>query len=163
MIPKIKKILYATDLSAGANQAFGYALSIAISSQAKISIINVYEKFSHNTNIEMRSQDFASAKSKLTERIKMRLQEYFKNEGHSECKDGDHECYFSKYIESIYVTSGTPVEEILDQGREGNYDLIVMGTHGHGFLYSALIGSNAKKMIHQSPIPVLVVRLPEKA
>lgn len=156
MIPKIKKILYATDLSAGASHAFGYAMSIAISNEARISIINVYEKFSHNTNIQMRSQDFASAKIKLTERIKARLLEYSK-------KEGDSECYFTKFIENIYVTSGTPVEEIIDQAKDGNYDLIVMGTHGHGFLYSTLIGSNAKKMIQQSEIPVLVVRLPDKA
>lgn len=156
MIPKIKKILYATDLSAGASHAFGYAMSIAMSSDARISIINVYEKFTHNTNIEMRSQDFATAKIKLTERIKARLLEYSK-------KEGDTECYFKKYIENIYVTSGTPVEEIIDQAKAGNYDLIVMGTHGHGFLYSTLIGSNAKKMIQQSEIPVLVVRLPDKA
>jgi nucleotide-binding universal stress UspA family protein len=155
MIPKIEKILYATDLSAGASAAFGYALSIAMSCEAKISIINVHEKLSHNANIEMRSEDFISAKRKLTDKIKTRLLHYSK-------KEGDDECYFSKFIDNIYVASGTPVEEILDRAKEGNYDLIVMGTHGHGFLYSALIGSTAKKMIKQSQIPVLVVRLPDK-
>lgn len=155
MIPKIKKILYATDLSAGASAAFGYALSIAMNSDAKISIINVHEKLSHNANIEMRSEDFATAKKKLTEKIKSRLLHYSK-------KEGAEECFYTKFIDNIYVASGTPVEEILDHAKEGNYDLIVMGTHGHGFLYSALIGSTAKKMIKQSEIPVLVVRLPEK-
>ena len=155
MIPRIRKLLYATDLSAGASHAFGYAISIAMGNEAKISIINVYEKLSHNANIEMRSTDFQSAQQKLTEKIKIRLAQYFK-------KEGDDECYYSKLIDNIYVTSGNPVEEILDQAKEGNYDLIVMGTHGHGFLYSALIGSTAKKMIKQSEIPVLVVRLPER-
>lgn len=156
MIPKIKKILYATDLSDGASHAFGYAVSIAMGIEAKISIINVYEKLSHNANIEMRSEDFSSAKTKLTEKIKTRLQQYAKREGHEEC-------LYSKLIENIYVAAGNPVEEIIDQAKLGGYDLIVMGTHGHGILYSALIGSTAKKMIKQSDIPVLVVRLPEKA
>lgn len=156
MIPKIKKILYATDLSDNARHAFGYALSIAIGIDAKISIINVYEKFTHNVNIEMRSQDFATAKVRLTEKIKKKLDLYAKSEGYEEC-------LYQKLIENIYVAAGNPVEEIIDHAKSGGYDLIVMGTHGHGFLYSALIGSTAKKMIKESHIPVLVVRLPEKA
>jgi nucleotide-binding universal stress UspA family protein len=155
MIPKIKKILYATDLSEGASQAFGYAISLALSNDAKISIITIYEKMTHNTNIEMRSDDFKTAKIKLAETIKSRLALYFAKE-----KNGEGE--YEKLIENIYVAYGQPVEEILRHAKAGNYDLIVMGTHGHGFLFSALIGSTARKMVKQSEIPVLVVRLPEK-
>ncbi|UWZ79439.1 universal stress protein [Geoalkalibacter halelectricus] len=155
MIPKINKILYATDLSAGASHAFGYAISVAMGCEAKISIINVYEKLSHNANIEMRSEDFSSAKIKLTNKIKARMSQFAKKEGYDEC-------LYEKLIGSIYVASGNPVEEILEQARDGDYDMIVMGTHGHGFLYSALIGSTARKMIKESEIPVLVVRLPDK-
>lgn len=154
MIPKIKKILYATDLSSGADHALGYALSIAMSSDASISIINVYESMSHNKNIEMRSEDFATAKQKLTARIKSNLLSYTQAEG-------DKECAFAKYVDNIYVTAGVPVDAIIEQAKDGDYDLIIMGTHGHGFLYSALIGSTAKRMISQSPIPVLVVRIPD--
>lgn len=155
MIPKIKKILYATDLSSGADHALGYALSIAMSSDAKISIINVNERMTHQKNIEMRSEDFATAKKKLTARIKANLLSYSKAEG-------GKGCVFSKCVENIYVTAGVPVDVIIEQAKEGDYDLIIMGTHGHGFLYSALIGSTAKRMISQSPIPVLVVRIPDK-
>ena len=154
MIPKIKKILYATDLSASAAHAFGYAISLALCNEAKISIINVYEKLTNNVNIQMRSNDFLTAKNKLTEMVKSKLLLYFKNEKQDES-------IYTKLIENIYVTSGMPVEAIIAQAKEGNYDLIVMGTHGHGFLFSALIGSTAKKMVQQSEIPVLVVRLPE--
>lgn len=154
MIPRINKILYATDLSEGASHAFGYAIRLAMSNNAKLSIINVYEKLTNQTNIQMRSEDLVSAKEKLAERIKSRLFQYTEKE-----KNG--ECQFDNLIENIYVASGSPVEEILDQARAGQYDLIVMGTHGHGFLYSAVIGSTAKKMVKNSEIPVLVVRLPE--
>lgn len=153
MIPRIRKILYATDLSASANHAFGYALRIAMNEEAKLSIINVCEHLSHNANIQMRSADFATAKSRLTEVIKGKLKLYFEKE---KC-DG---CQFEKLIGNIYIASGTPVDAIIAQAKEGNYNLIVMGTHGHGFLYSALIGSTAKNMVGQSDIPVLVVRLP---
>ena len=45
MIPKIKKILYATDLSANANYAFGYALNLAMSNEAKASGIFATTEF----------------------------------------------------------------------------------------------------------------------
>lgn len=152
MIPKIKKVLYATDLSESAKHAFGYAIAVALSNEAKISIINVHEKLSNNVNIQMRSKDFDTAKKKLTDKIKSKLEIYSKNVNLEEC-------LFSKLIGNIYVTSGTPVEEIMDQAKAGDYDLIVMGTHGHGFLYSSLIGSTAQKMVQHSDIPVMVVRL----
>lgn len=154
MIPKINKILYATDLSESASHAFGYAIRLAMTNNAKLSIINVYEKLTNQTNIQMRSEELASAKTKLAERIKSRLFQYTEKETNGECQ-------FDNLIENIYVAYGSPVEEIRDQAKAGNYDLIVMGTHGHGFLYSAVIGSTAKKMVQKSEIPVLVVRLPE--
>jgi len=152
MIPKIKKILYATDLSASASNAFGYAIRLALCENAKISIINVCEKLTNNANIKMRSNDFATAKSRLTEIIKAKLEQYL-------AKEESVESPFAKLIGEIYVTSGMPVEAIIAKAKEGEYDLIVMGTHGHGFLYSAVIGSTAQKMVQQSKIPVLVVRL----
>lgn len=152
MIPKIKKVLYATDLSDSAKHAFGYAIAVALSNEAKISIINVHEKLSSNVNIQMRSKDFETAKKKLTDKIKSKLEIYGKNENLDEG-------LFSKLIGNIYVTSGMPVEEIMDQAKAGDYDLIVMGTHGHGFLYSSLIGSTAQKVVQHSSIPVMVVRL----
>ncbi len=156
MIPQLKKILYATDLSASANNAFGYALSLAIQYQAKISIINVYEEPAHSVNLQLRnSVDFEAAKEKLTEVVKAQLEQYLKKEDHAECP-------YAKYVDSIYVVPGAPVATIRSHARKGNYDLIVMGTHGHGFLFSAVIGSTAQKMVQESKIPVLVVRIGSK-
>lgn len=155
MIPHIKKILYATDLSESANYAFGYALSLALSNDAKISIITVYEKLTHNVNIEMRSDDFKTAKIKLAEKINLQLVRYFENKQNIEFD-------YKNMIDDIYVNYGLPEVEITELAKKENYDVIVMGTHGHGFLFSPLIGSTAKKVVKLSKVPVLVVRLPEK-
>jgi nucleotide-binding universal stress UspA family protein len=155
MIPQIKKILYATDLSESANHAFGYALSLALSNDAKISIITVYEKLTHNVNIEMRSDDFKTAKIKLAEKINSQLVHYFENKQNIEFD-------YKNMIDDIFVNYGLPEVEITELAKKENYDVIVMGTHGHGFLFSPLIGSIAKKVVKLSKVPVLVVRLPEK-
>ncbi|MDD2310355.1 MAG: universal stress protein [Desulfuromonadaceae bacterium] len=154
MIPQIKKILYATDLSESANHAFGYALSLALSNDAKISIITVYEKLTHNINIEMRSEDFKTAKIKLAEKINSQLV-HFENKQNIEFD-------YKDMIDDIFVNYGLPEVEITELAKKENYDVIVMGTHGHGFLFSPLIGSTAKKVVKLSKVPVLVVRLPEK-
>lgn len=155
MIPKIKKILYATDLSANANFAFGYAVTLAKSNQAKLSIINVYEKHVTQANISMRSSNFETAKERLTEKIKTDLAVYFE-------KEKVEGCQYDQLIGDIYVSTGLPVDEILSRATNNDYDLIVMGTHGHGSLFSALMGSTARKMVQYSEVPVLVVRLPEE-
>lgn len=43
-------------------------------------------------------------------------------------------------------------------GRTGA-DVIVVGSHGHGWLQRALIGSVSTHVLHHAPCPVLVVRL----
>jgi len=62
----------------------------------------------------------------------------------------------------IIVERGNPVEQILKQSDEKKCDLIVMGTHGHGTLADAMMGSTARRVLRRSKKPVLVVRLPEE-
>jgi nucleotide-binding universal stress UspA family protein len=55
------------------------------------------------------------------------------------------------------LLQGAPFEEIVDLAREGNFDLIVMGTHGRTGLKRAAIGSVAERVVRKAPCPVLVV------
>jgi nucleotide-binding universal stress UspA family protein len=55
------------------------------------------------------------------------------------------------------------VTRILETAEEKNCDLIVMGTHGRGALMDAMMGSTTNRVTRRSKIPVLSVRLPEKA
>jgi nucleotide-binding universal stress UspA family protein len=53
------------------------------------------------------------------------------------------------------------VNQILKQAEQTGCDVIVMGTHGQGMFAEALLGSTARRVVHRSQTPVLVVRLPE--
>jgi hypothetical protein len=103
----------------------------------------------------MRSDDFKTAKIRLAENINSQLMHFFESNQTSEID-------YKNMIDDIYVNYGLPEVEITELAQKENYDLIVMGTHGHGFLFSPLIGSTAKKVVKLSKIPVLVVRIPEK-
>ena len=67
----------------------------------------------------------------------------------------------AKITDRVLVMRGNPVDQIVEQAEERNCDLIVMGSHGHGNLTEAMLGSTARRVLRKSRIPVLVVRLPE--
>jgi nucleotide-binding universal stress UspA family protein len=53
---------------------------------------------------------------------------------------------------------GHPAEEIIKAAGISGAELIVMGTHGHGILGRALMGSVATKVVAETDISVLLVQ-----
>lgn len=52
---------------------------------------------------------------------------------------------------------GVPAHQILTFAKQSGADAIVMGTHGRGGLKRLLMGSVAETVLHESPVPVVVV------
>jgi len=58
-----------------------------------------------------------------------------------------------------YVSKTGPVAEtIAATAGKGKYDLLMMGSHGHGALANLVLGSVATKAMAQCSTPVLLVR-----
>lgn len=55
-------------------------------------------------------------------------------------------------------TVGHPATEILKAAEKEKAHMIVMGTHGHGVLGTAVLGSVAQRVVSDAQIPVLLVR-----
>ena len=55
------------------------------------------------------------------------------------------------------VTEGRPIEVLLEAAKDHDAALIVVGSHGHGAVSAAFLGSTALKLLHHSKLPVLVV------
>jgi len=53
---------------------------------------------------------------------------------------------------------GNIAEEILRAAKAEKANMIVMGTHGHGLLGRALMGSVAQRVVAQCDLPVLLVK-----
>jgi nucleotide-binding universal stress UspA family protein len=78
MIPKIQKILYATDLSPNSAYAFRYAINSALKHDAKIIILHVFEPLSPAISaqvglyldFEQRKKIFDDRVSETLDRIK---------------------------------------------------------------------------------------------
>lgn len=60
------------------------------------------------------------------------------------------------------IREGAPAEEILREGREGDYDLIVMGHKGKSAIKEFLLGDVVSKVTHHSLRPTLVYREKKK-
>jgi len=53
---------------------------------------------------------------------------------------------------------GRPASTIVDDAREIEADLVVVGSRGHGAVVSAVLGSVAAEVVDYAPCPVLVAR-----
>jgi nucleotide-binding universal stress UspA family protein len=56
------------------------------------------------------------------------------------------------------VIFGRAVQTIADYAANGDYDLIVMGTHGRSGMAHLLMGSVAESVVRTAPCPVMTVR-----
>lgn len=57
-----------------------------------------------------------------------------------------------------HIHVGQPAEVIVHQARELGCNLICLGSHGRGAVASAVLGSVAAKVLHLSPVPVMLSR-----
>ncbi len=162
MIPEIKKIFYATDLSENARHSFGYAASLANSYAAGITMLHVLEDVSAyqdslviNIIGEQKWDELRKNKEQVVlDTIRERLEKF--------CEDVSRELPACPFItDDIIVKIGNPVEEILQEVDASGCDIVVMGTRGHGIMADAMMGSTSRRVLRRCKKPVLVVRLPE--
>ena len=56
------------------------------------------------------------------------------------------------------VKVGRPASTIVDDAREIEADLVVLGSRGHGAVVAAVLGSVAAEVVDHAPCPVLIAR-----
>jgi nucleotide-binding universal stress UspA family protein len=170
-LPKvnIRKILYTTDLHERARYSFAYAASLAKRYGAELTLFHVVE-----TDPDVDARVIGYISENLWEEIKTRNLDEARNilvKAKTEDDTYIKECVgdFCKLVQkdspehgdltyNIVTKSGHPVEQILKEAEAGDYDLIVMGSHGKGNLPDAMIGDVSRRVVRRSKIPVLMVR-----
>jgi len=62
-------------------------------------------------------------------------------------------------LQASYVTKvGQAAEIISEMAKKGRYDLLILGSHGHGTLTNLVMGSVATKVLANCSTPVLLIR-----
>jgi nucleotide-binding universal stress UspA family protein len=158
MTPRIKKILYATDLSENSAYAFYYAIDLAKKNNASIVILHAVEPISPAVMPYFEKEWIVKVeKENITEnigQIKDRLQNF------CQTVEGQVGSPCLSLVSKTLVPLGHPTEEILNAANKENCDLIVIGSHGKGFLAHTFLGSVSSEVLHRTRKPVFIVPLP---
>jgi nucleotide-binding universal stress UspA family protein len=162
MVPEIKNILYATDLSENARYALKYASTIANRFGATITILHVLEELSPSSlglvSEIVGKERWADLKKRNEEKvitsIRTRIEEVC-----NEISQSIPECPF--IVQRIIVKTGHPVDQIVHYAKKKDCDMVVMGSHGHGIFSEAMLGSTSRRVLKKCTKPVLIVRLPK--
>jgi len=158
MIPQIKKILYATDLSKNSSYAFLYATDMARRNDARIIILHAIEPIPAYAEVYTAITDEMRRKQEeeTIEEIKKHLQEF--------CKKAEAEIGLpcAELVSKILIPRGHAPEEILNAANKEGCDAIVLGTHGKGFLAHTFLGSVSSAVLHRTRKPVFIIPLPSE-
>ena len=159
MIPQIKKILYATDLSKNSSYAFLYATDMARRHDARIVILHAVEPFppyiAYLAGKEVAKIE-AKEQKETTDQIQRLLGDFCKK---AEAQIGPP-CV--SLVSNMLVRMGHPVDEILKIADEEECDAIVLGTHGKGFLKQTFLGSISRSVLDRTRKPVFIIPLPSE-
>jgi nucleotide-binding universal stress UspA family protein len=163
MVMDIKKILFATDLSPTARHAVKYACAIGNKFNADVYAVHVVpdilDDYSTGTGVNlagtMNQQEREALNRDKIEAAKKAMHKRMRVTSQKVLSEIPH-CPLSE--NRIIVTAGDPVDEITRIAAKDHFDLIIMGTHGHGEFGKIMLGSTASGVMSKSRIPVLVAR-----
>ncbi len=162
MLPFYKKILVTTDLTPNAEFAFKHAVMLGRHNDAKIYLLHVLPQvdstmrgYLSSVMGENQLEEFEKNNmEKAREELKKELDDFAKKELADFPED------LARFA-GAEVAIGHPVIKILETADRLDVDLIVMGTHGKGFIEHAFLGSVAEKVLKKSKRPVFVIPLPK--
>jgi nucleotide-binding universal stress UspA family protein len=143
----MKKILVPCDFSKPAINAYRFALDVAAKANGTVHLLHVIELPVLHDSVLMPVLNF---EQELLKDLKEKAESEFKKIIEKYALEG-----VNVLMNVIY---GAPSKMILQHAKDESMDLIVMGSHGTNGLRELLVGSNAEKIVRNSPIPVLVLK-----
>jgi universal stress protein A len=141
-VPRISRILVATDFSPHASNALEWARSLAGAFGAKLVLLHVIDAVA-DVNLEI-----SGVASAVAPRYVLRE--------HADKRMGELKTLIPDA--QTDVREASPPAAIVEVALELNCQMIVMGTHGRSGLEHLLMGSVAEYVVRHSKVPVLTVR-----
>jgi len=147
-----QRILVPVDGSHTSTLGLQEAIRIAIDQRAKLRIVHVVDEIVVAQNFEgfINTGDLVGA---LRDAGKKALQNALALARKRDLKPE------SALFESL---GGRISEIIVKEAKKWRADLIVMGTHGRRGVTRMVLGSDAEAILRSTPVPVLLVRSPER-
>ena len=143
----MNKILVATDGSPSALQAVELGLELAAEQEAKLIFVHVAPRFEvlpfpvtgiGSAPVKVAREPDDHDLEPLREAVRLAEERALPSESR--------------------LLVGDPAKKIVELAESIRADLIVVGSHGHGAVSSALLGSVSHGILHRAKRPVLIVR-----
>lgn len=148
----IRHILAPTDFSDYSKDAIRYALELAQTFGAKLSLLHVVELPPYPIEGFVPSTMGADLLNDLERQASAELAQVLP------------QAQEAKIEVTRSVVIGSPFQKIIETAEAEHVDLIVMATHSRTGLSHLIIGSVAERAVRTAPCPVLTIRPPaEKA
>lgn len=140
----IKRILCPTDFSDCAAEALRFAIDTAEKFEASITLLHVYGIPAY----PLPEGGFFGGPSVTAELVRDATEQLERLKQQTARSVPAH----------VELREGVPASEICRFAREGDFDLIVIGTHGRTGIRHLLLGSVAEVVVRKAPCAVLTVR-----
>jgi nucleotide-binding universal stress UspA family protein len=138
-----RRILVAYDGSEGARAALHQAVELSKRLGAELSSVSVEEHLPH----------YAASLSEV-KGAKEEIDAYF----HRLTKEARDYAALHDVDLEVVIRQGHEVEEIVTVAREGAFDLLVIGYHGHSVIFERVMGSTAQSIVRLAPCAVLLAK-----
>jgi nucleotide-binding universal stress UspA family protein len=139
------KVLVPVDGSENSNRALKHALSLSSKLKSKLTILYVLEV---PPFVYVQSQ-------KLVDSVMASLEKEAKNildAAQNQAKEFDVE------YETALLKGDNIASIIIDYNKKNDFDIIVIGSRGHGKIKTTLLGSVSNNVLHHSKNPVLIIK-----
>jgi nucleotide-binding universal stress UspA family protein len=141
-----KKILVPVDFSEFSDKAAEYAMFLAEKYCADITLLHAIVLFEADVDEEEQLKMYEKIIQKKEKEREKQLASHRKT-----AKDRGIE------VNSVLLRGISAASSILDYISDKDFDLVIMGTHGHTGFKSLLLGSVTEKVVRESPVPVLTI------
>lgn len=139
----IQTILVPTDFSELANVAVDFAFLMCEQMKAGMIFLYVDEWPDHSDAMAPLHNEYGIYKKDDADALLNDLVQRAKDQG----LEGSKEC-----------VDGVPYVEIIRMAKKRSADLVVIGTHGRTGLTHLMVGSQADRVLRDSPCPVVTVK-----
>ena len=145
---EIKNILVPTDCSELSQKALLYAISLAETFKAKMTLLYVadYTSVAGMDSRYIPDEVFQKLLDEKKKSDEKQLEDFWRHNNNSDVKA------------ELKILNGDTYSQIVKFAKQVNIDIIIMGTHGRTGLQHILMGSVAEKVVRYSPYPVLTVK-----
>jgi nucleotide-binding universal stress UspA family protein len=139
------KLLAAVDLSKASGYVIEAVHRVALATDAEVYVLHIIiplpgmagPEFNPVTEYQETSERYRDEQDQLNELV-------------SQLVEADVNA-------TALMVQGDPVKTILQEAERLDAELVVVGSHGHGMMFDAMVGSVSAGVLRKSTIPVLVV------